>query len=106
MNIQLSEETVLAVLTLNKFKETVMAAIDTLTTELAETKAGVAAVGAALTALLAKHAEVVAKLLASVTPEQVDAAKVEFDASQAQLADLAAQMTVIANPPAPEEPQA
>jgi uncharacterized protein YicC (UPF0701 family) len=102
MKFQLTEETALAVLTLKQFKETVMAAIDTLTTELAETKAGVAEVGMALTALLAKHAEVVEKLLASVTPEQVDAAKVEFDASQAQLADLAAQMMAIANPPSPQ----
>jgi hypothetical protein len=104
MEFQLSEETLLQILTLKKWKEEVMGTLATLLNEGTETKAAIAAIGTAVTSLISKYDEAVTKLMESVTPEQMAAAKVEFDEAQADAQAIVDVINARLNPPPPAEP--
>lgn len=73
-----------------------MTSLETLTNELAETKASVATLaktaGDGMDAIVAKLSATVAKLNESVTPEQMTAIVAEFDVIQKDAADLSAAL--------------
>lgn len=119
MKFQLSEETVRALLNLktwqadhvsglnawkavieheiNDWKKHIegelMTALEKQNAELAETKAAVATIGQAVsdgfTIITAKYAAVATQLKEAITPAQMDAAQIEFDAVQASAAAIA-----------------
>lgn len=116
MSFVLSEDTIRAVLNLEttlsamraellkEIETRIMTALETLTQEIVETKAGVASIGTAVNALVAKYNEVASKLAAAVTPEQVEVAKAEFDAIQVELQKVADIATAVGGSTPPVEP--
>ena len=98
MKLQLTEETVLNVLGLGKFKDDTMKALEVLKAEVAETKTLITGLLAAFAGLQTQLSVVSAKLNDVVTPEDVAAVKAELDAAQ----DLIT--TALAPKPTPVEP--
>jgi hypothetical protein len=104
MEFQLSEETLRELLNLKEWKAKVMEALNTLTTEGAETKSAIAAIGTAVASLIPKYDEAVTKLMESVTPEQMTAAKAVFDEAQADAQAIVDVINSRLNPPPPTDP--
>lgn len=104
IGFQLSESTLIALLELTKFKEQVMSALNTLQAETAETKAAVASIGTAVNGLIEKYNTLAAQLLEAVTPAQMEAAKAELDAVQAEAKGIADAINAVVNPAPPAPP--